>query len=119
MFKHSTHGRRPTLVSVALTCFLLLAFLPVGVLTFLSTKSSSASAAAISPTAVLIHPGIVKVSLATAGPPTTAYCEKTYHIPCYQASQIQQAYNLAPLFNRGITGKGQTIIIVDSFGSPT
>lgn len=80
---------------------------------------ASAMAAVISPISVLIHPGIMQVSRAEAGPPTTAYCEKTYHIACYQPGQIQQAYDLAPLFNQGITGTGQTIIIVDSFGSPT
>jgi subtilase family serine protease len=52
-------------------------------------------------------------------PPTTAYCEKHYHIACYLPAQIQQAYNLPRLYRQGITGRGQTIVIVDSFGSPT
>jgi len=34
-------------------------------------------------------------------------------------AQIQTAYDLGPLLHRGIDGKGQTIVIVDSFGSPT
>jgi len=34
-------------------------------------------------------------------------------------AQIQTAYDLGPLLRRGIDGKGQTIVIVDSFGSPT
>jgi subtilase family serine protease len=52
-------------------------------------------------------------------PPTTAFCEKHYHIACYLPAQIQQAYNLPRLYKRKITGRGQTIVIVDSFGSPT
>jgi subtilase family serine protease len=52
-------------------------------------------------------------------PPTTAYCEAHYHIACYQPFQLQRAYNLAPLFSRGIEGQGQTIVIVDAFGSPS
>jgi subtilase family serine protease len=40
-------------------------------------------------------------------------------VACYQAPQIQQAYNLSPLYSQGVTGKGMTIVIVDSFGSPT
>jgi subtilase family serine protease len=40
-------------------------------------------------------------------------------VPCYGPDQLQTAYNEQPLFNSGITGKGQTIVIVDSFGSPT
>jgi subtilase family serine protease len=34
-------------------------------------------------------------------------------------SQIRAAYDLGPLYKKGITGKGQTIVIVDPFGSPT
>ena len=38
---------------------------------------------------------------------------------CYSPIQYQRAYDLAPLYAHGITGKGRTIAIVDSFGSPT
>src|SRR3954469_11524844 len=38
---------------------------------------------------------------------------------CYQAAQIQNAYNITPLLNRGIDGTGRTIVIVDAYGSPT
>ncbi len=34
-------------------------------------------------------------------------------------AQIATAYDLGPLTSAGITGAGQTIVIVDSFGSPT
>jgi subtilase family serine protease len=34
-------------------------------------------------------------------------------------TQIANAYNLGPLRKRGIDGAGQTIVIVDSFGSPS
>jgi len=33
--------------------------------------------------------------------------------------QVTTAYEVTPLFARGIDGAGQTIVIVDSFGSPT
>jgi subtilase family serine protease len=52
-------------------------------------------------------------------PPTTADCEADYGIACYQAFQLQRAYDLAPLFSKGINGRGETIVIVDSFGSPS
>jgi subtilase family serine protease len=52
-------------------------------------------------------------------PPTTAQCESDFGIACYQASQLQRAYNLAPLFAKGVEGQGQTIVIVDAFGSPS
>jgi subtilase family serine protease len=34
-------------------------------------------------------------------------------------AQIQTAYHLGPLLQAGIDGRGQTIVIVDPFGSPT
>ncbi|MGD0444395.1 MAG: S53 family peptidase [Edaphobacter sp.] len=38
--------------------------------------------------------------------------------PCgYDAAEIQTAYGLNSLFNRGLNGTGQTIVIVDAFGS--
>ena len=54
-----------------------------------------------------------------SGPPSTAFCERNYGIACYRPAQIQRAYNLPRLFREGVTGRGQTIVIVDSFGSPT
>jgi subtilase family serine protease len=34
-------------------------------------------------------------------------------------AQIRRAYNVGPLFAKGIDGAGQTIVLVDSYGSPT
>lgn len=40
--------------------------------------------------------------------------------PCgYDAEQIQKAYGLNKLYNNGLDGTGQTIMIVDAFGSNT
>src|ERR1700736_3438270 len=52
-------------------------------------------------------------------PPTTATCLARVHFPCYQPFQMVRAYDLAPLFERHIDGRGRTIVIVDAFGSPT
>ena len=52
-------------------------------------------------------------------PPTTAYCLAHYGLHCYQPFQLENAYNLKPLRDAGIDGRGRTIVIVDSFGSPT
>jgi subtilase family serine protease len=38
---------------------------------------------------------------------------------CYGPQQIQNAYDITPLLNQGITGAGHTIVIVDAFQSPT
>jgi subtilase family serine protease len=52
-------------------------------------------------------------------PPTTADCQANIGISCYAPFQLQKAYNLAPLYAEGFDGTGRTIVIVDSFGSPT
>src|ERR1700729_2445897 len=71
-------------------------------------------------TVVSIRPEAVHaLDRALTAPPTSAFCEQHYQIACYRPGQIQQAYNLPRLYRQGVTGRGQTIIIVDSFGSPT
>jgi subtilase family serine protease len=82
-----------------------------------STRSGNTAKAA--PPAVLIQPDVLHVHGALQSPPSTAYCESHYKIACYTAPQVQRAYSLPALYARGITGKGETIVIVDSFGSPT
>jgi len=52
-------------------------------------------------------------------PPSTSYCLANFGFHCYQPAQLEKAYNLTPLHSTGIDGSGQTIVIVDSFGSPT
>ena len=68
---------------------------------------------------VVIRPGVHHAAHASSAPPTTAYCEANYGIACYEPGQIQQAYNLPDLYLRGVNGRSSTIVIVDSFGSPT
>jgi subtilase family serine protease len=55
-----------------------------------------------------------------ATPPSDAQCRATgSHRPCYSPQEIRNAYNLTPVINAGYIGTGQTIVIIDSFGSPT
>jgi len=70
---------------------------------------------------VLIAPDIVRVNspAASGRPPTTADCEKAFHLACYSPLQVRQAYGIPKLLARGVNGTGETIVIVDSFGSPT
>jgi subtilase family serine protease len=68
---------------------------------------------------VRIHPTATDVGRASALPLTTAQCQARLHVACYAPAQLQRAYDLAPLFARHDDGRGQTIAIVDSFGSPT
>jgi len=56
---------------------------------------------------------------ARVAPLSTSNCIATIGIRCYSPGQFERAYNLAALRAFGINGAGQTIAIVDSFGSPT
>jgi subtilase family serine protease len=68
---------------------------------------------------VVVRPGVMHAGRTAAAPPTTADCEKAYKIACYEPAQVRQAYDLPALYAQGVTGKGRTIVIVDSVGSPT
>jgi subtilase family serine protease len=52
-------------------------------------------------------------------PPTTSFCLANFGFHCYQPAQLANAYDLNSLHTSGIDGTGETIVIVDSFGSPT
>jgi subtilase family serine protease len=52
-------------------------------------------------------------------PPTTEQCLNSTGFACYSPSQFQTAYDMKPLYKHKWTGAGETIALVDSFGSPT
>jgi subtilase family serine protease len=81
--------------------------------------AGAAASPAVAQATVLIHPDVQYAGHSSKQPPTTADCESAYKVACYEAPQIQQAYNLPALYANGVNGKGATIVIVDSFGSPT
>ena len=57
-----------------------------------------------------VRPGVQQAGRVQASPPTTADCEKAYKVACYQPAQIQQAYDLPPLYASGVTGRGTTAV---------
>jgi subtilase family serine protease len=60
-----------------------------------------------------------RVLLKRSSAPTTAECEAEFEIACYTPNQVETAYNMKALYAQGDEGQGETIVIVDSFGSPT
>ena len=76
----------------------------------------SAHAGSVSPQPAVT--GAIAFRARTAPLPTSG-CVATIGIRCYSPGQFERAYDLAPLHRFGIDGSGQTIAIVDSFGSPT
>ena len=91
-----------------------------------STKTGAAaparpsSASGGSTAQVTVRPDVIRVpGAATLVPASTADCEQLDGIACFDPDQLRAAYRLPPLYAKGITGTGATIMIVDSFGSPT
>jgi len=110
--------KRPSPRAAAVVAGTLL-FLIVTAVAGARAPGTDAAPTGISPTAVLLHTDELYAGTASASPPTTAHCEAAFAVACYQPAQIQQAYSLPALYADGITGTGETIVIVDSFGSPT
>jgi subtilase family serine protease len=71
---------------------------------------------------VIIEPGDhpMQDSAGTQNVPfTTSFCQQDLGFPCLEPGQLRTAYHLNAVFKAGITGKAETIVIVDPFGSPT
>ena len=86
----------------------------------LALAGLSGAAQAVAAKPVLFHPTVadyVQVS-ASATPPTQAQCASVGR-RCFSPQAIRAAYNLQPLYAAGLDGRGQTIAVVDSFGSDT
>jgi subtilase family serine protease len=69
------------------------------------------------PITYMVHPHPTKLN-ASVSPqqlPPPSYCEAAFGLACYSPQEIQRGYNVPPSLN----GSGQTIVIVDAFGSPT
>src|SRR5215510_9146850 len=62
-------------------------------------------------------------SVSPLGLPKCATADPTLPTPgiiyCYTPAYIWSAYNIFPVLASGNFGQGQTIVIVDAFGSPT
>jgi hypothetical protein len=104
-------------VGVRLICVLL-----PSVLT-LHAQSGQAGQAATNAGPDVIS-GVTKVKglkfvMTSSTAPTDASCRANLGIPCYSPQEMRKAYGVTPVLEAGYTGAGQTIIIIDSFGSPT
>jgi subtilase family serine protease len=106
-------------VAAALAAIIATGISAVGTGTTAAVPRTSAQALANAASDIVIRPGAIHVGKAHANPPTTAECEQQEGIACYVPAQVRHAYNLYSLYQQGIDGAGQTIVIVDSFGSPT
>jgi subtilase family serine protease len=66
---------------------------------------------------------VSKAGVSPAGIPKCSTSDPTVPtapiLYCYTPSYIWTAYNTLPLYRAGVLGQGQTIVIVDAYGSPT
>ncbi len=69
---------------------------------------------------VAVYPTVADYTQLTtsAVPPTQAQCASAGR-RCFSPQAIRAAYNVGPLHTAGYDGRGQTIAIVDSYGSDT
>ena len=86
-----------------------------------AVTAAAPAVAAAQPIPAIGHPVLNKTLTA---PISTTQCQAQLGIACYSPLQYRVAYDLNPLYDgsalgRPITGAGRTIVIVDSFGSPT
>lgn len=69
---------------------------------------------------LVMHPTVAEYAFVSGSttPPTEAQCFSAGR-RCFTPQSIRAAYNLGPLYAQGKDGHGQTIAIVDSYGSDT
>ena len=86
-----------------------------------ATQTASAAHARTNSAVVKPIPAVTgHVDAATlTSPIPTSQCVTQLGIHCYSPVQYHIAYNLNTLYQHGLTGAGRTIVLVDSFGSPT
>lgn len=109
-----SHALKMSSVTVGLAAIVMGGFLATGPAAFADAAPDVAHQ-------ITVHPDISKVVKDTSA--VHFKCQDrpidgSAGLRCYQPSQIQAAYGLTPLLNKGINGKGRTIAIIDAFSSP-
>jgi subtilase family serine protease len=103
------------IVAALLILVLALSMLPLA----LRATHAAGSDAHAKPFSVNVNGHQVILAATGVKPPTDAQCRQQFGHPCYSPQEIRRAYGVDGLINKGDIGTGQTIIIIDSFGSPT
>jgi subtilase family serine protease len=86
----------------------------------MTVSTGVVSAGGVSTAATGIPPMSKIVNRPFAGkPPTTVQCLNSTGFACYSPGQFETAYNMKSLYKDKWNGAGETIALVDSFGSPT
>jgi subtilase family serine protease len=108
--------RRTAVAAAAGAAALIAATLAAAPLTGTAAAAGRAAAPAVKAVPAVTGHELVR---GASSPLSIAQCQAQWGINCYNPLQYRQAYDLNPLYRAGVTGRGRTIVIVDSFGSPT
>jgi subtilase family serine protease len=90
------------------------------VFALLLTSAAGLFSASVALAPVTFYPTVSDYAFVSASttPPTEAQCFSVGR-RCFTPQAIQAAYNVGPLYAQGLDGRGQTIAIVDAYGSDT
>lgn len=103
-----------------IAAFLLPLVLVFSMLPFISHPTHAASSHNNSqPFSVSYQGRQIKLAQNSTTPPTDAQCRKNFGFDCFSPQELYNAYNIASVLKAGHNGAGQTIAIIDGFGSPT
>ncbi len=102
---------------------LLAPVLAVGASVGLGTAPAAARQASATGIVYQTHP-IARLAVRTrhalpGGLPTASACVTDFGLACYTPRDIRAAYDIPSKVGGALAGTGQTIVIVDAFGSPT
>jgi len=108
--------------------FVVLALVALAVVALAATTGGATAKGHVMTPATMQAPTHITAATALAEP--TATVRFTCQLPltdprhpagvtCYGPDQIRAAYSIQPLLDQGFTGAGQTIAIIDAYGSPT
>lgn len=105
------------LTIIAMLCLVISAAV---VLAIHSTTAARDGAMPVAPRGAVFVPAVTEVQLIsnTTPPPPESAC-LARGIRCFTPQSMTAGYNFGPLYASGLTGKGKTIAIIDSFGSPS
>jgi subtilase family serine protease len=119
---HILGRRRLTLATTALavTAAALTGATPAATTSAAATSTRAVAQHAGATPAIGVHPHYVRAgSPESKGTGTVLFrCQTTTPATCYGPDQIRVAYGIQPLLDKGITGKGRTIVVVDAYRPP-
>ncbi len=115
--KNFSHSGR--VISAAAAILVLLGVLASAAYFHASSGAHAASSQTLTSNAVLARPQYLYAGKIPTSGGGFSCQQPGAPVRCYGPAQIRAAYSVQQLINRGVTGAGRTIVIIDAFQSPT